>query len=186
MERIDIKDFIPSNKMKILNGVFNKVKKNLEGKELEFYYLDKKVISKIVEEKNVDINDTPTLLYTFIPILSNVEMSLALDEFKKLYDVPSLQFIYYINAFIEHFKELITTALTINSIADKTISFVKEMGIEIPVEEVRVIKTKEEIENEIDILYGKLSTDKENRKAIQEQINALEKELEELETENNE
>lgn len=134
--RIDIKDFKAVTKFTFLEGMFKKVEKRLEGKELEFYNLDKDNIEKMIKEENIDAKDNILFLFKLIPVLSNVDMTIEKEEFEKMCKVPSLQFANYVDLLMDHIKTMFTTAKKLISMEDKIKDFAIENDIKLEVDSV--------------------------------------------------
>jgi hypothetical protein len=173
MERINLSDFKAVSKFQIIEGIFKKVERNLEGKELEFFGVNEDTV-KALTEKKIGNNDIE-FLYDLIPIISNVNIDVDIKEFEKMAKVPSLQFAEYINLLLQHFKELYTTASKLNSLEKDVTTSIKDLGLKMPVELAKE-KTKEE---QLDELYSELEEckeDKVERREILKQIAELENE----------
>lgn len=181
MDRIDIKDFKSISRFTVIEGIFKKAEKSLEGKELEFYNLDKDTLDKIMQEKDIDKGDNIDFLFRVIPIFSNVDMTINRDEFAKMYKIPSLQFANYIDLLMEHIVEMYKTGQALVSLESKVQDFAKENNIIIPEPKIEIVKTKEEI---IEELYKEIENsigDRVKIKELMNKINELEKEVESIE-----
>jgi hypothetical protein len=99
-------------------------------------------------------------------------------EFDRLPIVVLLQL--FVDLLMEHITNMFMTAVKLSTIDSKINNLMTENNIELPVEQPVKTRTKEDIENEIQELYEKMKTDKENRIQILENINQLEKELESI------
>lgn len=173
MERINLSDFKAISKYEFINGLFKKIEKNLENKELEFFSMSEETVKSLIE-KQVSNNDIE-FLYDIIPVLSNVNCDIDFKEFEKMCKYPSAQLADYITLLLNHFKELCLTANKLNDLESNVAETMKELNIEIPV--IEPVKTKEE---QIEELYAELSTctseDKEKRREIMKKIQELENE----------
>jgi hypothetical protein len=173
MERINLSDFKAISKYQIIEGIFKKVEKSLDGKELEFFGVNEDTVKALTEKKIG--NDDISFLFELIPIISNVNIDVDIKEFEKMAKTPSLQFAEYISLLLQHFKELYTTASKLNSLEKDVKTSIKDLGLEIP-KEIPKEKTKEE---QLDELYSSLDNckeDKANRREILKQIAELENE----------
>lgn len=155
---------------KFIAGVLEKVRDNKINGEFEIYSINKEIVNKVAELRE-KIKDETELFYNIIPIISNVEMDVSLQEFKDMMDCPSNQFIEFINQIISVVGEMFGTSKTIANLNNT----VKNLKSELPKPE-ELNKTKEELLNN---LYSQLSTpeiksDKDKRMAILDKINKLE------------
>lgn len=174
--RINIKLFKAESKFKFIKDIFVKQGDTLEGKELEFYNLDKESINKLGEQSE---GNNIEFLFRIIPVLSNIDMTISMDEFEKMCSIPSGAFADYIDLLMEHITNMFKTAVKLNGVEEKVNNFITENNIPIP-EPIKV-RTKEDVENEIQGLYEQIKTDKEHRIEILEKINKLEEEAGNLE-----
>ncbi|MBM7869236.1 hypothetical protein JOC70_000705 [Clostridium pascui] len=170
MERINLSDFKAISKFNFVNGMFNKVKKNLENKELEFFGVNEDAVKSLTERK-ISNNDIE-FLYGIIPIISNVNVDINFEEFEKMCRCPSPQFTDYIALLLQHFKELYTSASKLNNLEAEVSSSLKELNIEL--EEAISVKTKEELLEELYTQLSDSKNDKAKRKEILKQITDLE------------
>lgn len=168
--RIKISMFRPVIKLKFLNGIFNKVSENLEGKEVEFYRIGQETIDKVKEIKAENMTNEE-FLYNMIPSISNIEMDIDLEEFSKMVKVPTSEFAQLINNVMDVLVDVLKSGQEIINLEEKINTIAEENNIEIPQEPV---KTKEE---QLQELYNELTEykdDKEKRKEILKQITDLE------------
>jgi len=166
MERINVSDFKALTKYQFINGIFNRVEKKLEGKELEFYGVSTETIKALTEKRinNTDIG----FIYDLIPVVSNVNTDIDFKEFESMCKIPSEQFASFIILILNHFKEIFTSVVALNDLSKDVTNTITELGIELPRE-----KTKEE---QLEELYEELANvkdDKEKRKEILKQITKL-------------
>ncbi|MEA4826872.1 MAG: hypothetical protein VB130_09595, partial [Clostridium sp.] len=155
---------------KFLNGIFNKVSENLEGKEVEFYRIGQETIDKVKEIKAENMTNEE-FLYNMIPSISNIEMDIDLEEFSKMVKVPTSEFAQLINNVMDVLVDVLKSGQEIINLEEKINTIAEENNIEIPQEPV---KTKEE---QLQELYNELTEykdDKEKRKEILKQITDLE------------
>ncbi|MBZ9616782.1 hypothetical protein [Clostridium estertheticum] len=166
MERLKVSEFKSISKFNFINGMFKKVEKNLEGKELEFYDINEEAI-KALTEKKISNNDIE-FLYDLIPVVSNVDTDIDFKEFDGMCKLPSPQFAEYISLLLKHFSNLYKSAGRLKDLSKDVTSTISELGIELPKE-----KTKEE---QLEELYAELANvkdDKVRRKEILIQITKL-------------
>jgi len=163
MERINLSDFKSVSKFKIIDGVFSKVAKRLEGKELEFYGINSDIMEEL-KGKEVTDNDLE-FMFNLIPVISNVDTDITFVEFEKMCKIPSIQFAGYMDLLVVHFKELFETAKKFEDLNKSVITTVKDLGLETP-------KTKEEI---LEDLYKELESvkDKLKKREIIKKISEL-------------
>lgn len=107
--KIDIKLFIPQTRFKFVGGLLKKVERQVEDKELEFYNLDEDLKNKILEKKDLAKKDDITFLYELIPVISNIDMTISIEEFKKLCKMPNAPFMSLINVTMDYLGELFVT-----------------------------------------------------------------------------
>ncbi|GCD11410.1 hypothetical protein [Clostridium tagluense] len=172
MERINLSDFRAVSKFSITGGVFKKVERKLENKELEFFGINQDNLKVLTEKKMSD--DNMEFLFALIPIISNVDCDIDFKQFEGLCKTPSPQFADYITLLMQHFKELYTTASKLNNLETEVTNTMKEIGVELPVP--KAIKSKEE---QVEELYSELENckeDKAKRREIIKQISELENE----------
>lgn len=172
MERINLSDFKAISKFKFIDGMFNKVEKKLENKELEFFGVSEDTVKSLTEKKIS--SDDIEFLYQIIPIISNVNADVNFEEFKKMCKCPSPQFADYIGLLLQHFKELYTTTSKLNNLETEITNTIGEMGIELPKESIPEDKsTREKYEEALKEL--EITEDLDRYK----ELLALKKELEE-------
>lgn len=149
MERINLSDFKSISKFKFVNGMFNKVEKKLEDKELEFFGVSEDTVKSLTEKKIS--NDDIEFLYQLIPIISNVNLDVEFTEFQKMCKCPSPQFADYIELLLQHFKELYTTTSKLNDLGTNVKNTMSEMGIKLP-EPIKEKSTREKLNEVIEEL----------------------------------
>lgn len=176
--RIDIKLFRTESKFKFIKDIFVKQGDTLEGKELEFYNLDKEGISSLEGKSQ---GDNTEFLYNIIPVLSNVDITINKDEFIKMCKVPSGAFAEYIDLLLEHITNMFKTAVKLSNVEEKVNNFIAENNIPIPESEPIKVRTRNDVEKEIQDAYNQLKTDKEHRVEILYTIDYLEDELKKFE-----
>lgn len=168
--RIKISMFRPVIKLRFLNGIFNKVSENLEGKEVEFYRIGQETVDKVKNIKAENMTNEE-FLYNMIPIISNIEMDIDIEEFSKMVKIPTSEFAQLINNVMDVLADVLKSGQEIINLEEKISTIAEAHNIEIPQEP---IKTKEE---QLQELYDELTEckdDKEKRKEILKRITDLE------------
>lgn len=180
MERIDINLFKTQSKFKVIVGKLIKQDNILESKDILFNNLSVEDAKKI--KGNYKTNGD--MFFDFIPILSNVDMTISKDEFLEMYNNPTPVFEDFLMNFIEHIQDIIFVKSKAINIENKFDKIIKESGIDLDkikkLQELEQQKAKEDIEKELQKLYENIKTDKENRGNILERIDILEKQLNEM------
>lgn len=171
MKRINISDFKAVSKFQFVNGIFNKVQKKLENKELEFFGVSGDTVKSLTEKKIS--SDDIEFLYQIIPIISNVNSDVDFEEFKKMCKCPSPQFADYIGLLLQHFKELYTTTSKINNLEIEITNTMSEMGVELPKEPIPKEKSTREKYDEV---LAELETTEDLKRY--KELTALKEELE--------
>lgn len=118
MEKIDIRDFKGLTRYQFLDKAFKRVEKKLDGIELNFYELDEEVVEKL---KAIDSEkmSNEEYLYTIIPTVCNVSMTVTLEEFEKMCKYPSIQFVEFISTVMDFCKDLWEKLRAMNNLNNK-------------------------------------------------------------------
>lgn len=168
--RIKISMFRPVIRLKFLNGIFNKISENLEGKEVEFYRIGQDTIDKVKNIKAENMTNEE-FLYNMIPSISNIEMDIDLEEFSKMVKIPTSEFAQLINNVVDILADILKTGQEIINLEEKINIIAEVHNIEIPQGSV---KSKDEQLQELYDELSKSKDDKEKRKEILKQITDLE------------
>ena len=118
MERIDIKDFKGLTRYQFVDNAFRKIEKKLEGLELEFFELTEEIVEKLEAIKSEKMSDEE-YLFTIIPIVCNVDMTITSEDFTKMCKYPSVQFIGFIGTVMEFCSNLGEKLKAMNNLNSK-------------------------------------------------------------------
>lgn len=118
MDRIDIEDFKGLTRYQFIDNAFKKIEKKLEGLELEFFELNEEIVEKLEAIKSETMRDEE-YLFTIIPIVCNIDMTVTLEEFIKMCKYPSIQFIGFIDTVMDFCKNLGNKLQAMNNLNSK-------------------------------------------------------------------
>jgi hypothetical protein len=174
--------------MKLSSFKLNTVKKTLSFKggestiesvgssfygDIHFFDISEQMLINIYDNVmaklgDVDFDDTE-FAYHILPYICDIEVDVSLDEFNKMVDNPSKQFVDFVGVVTDSIREMLEMINSISEIKNKTQSFQVD---------IKVLK-----QEELDELYNQLPTisDRKEKRDILAKINELEKELDALE-----
>lgn len=116
---IDIRIFKGLTKYQFVDNKLKRIEKKLNNVELEFYELDDKIVNKLIEIDGENLSNEE-YLYKIIPIISNVNMTVTLEEFEKMCKYPSTYFCDFIDKVMFYCKELFNQLHEMNELNKKS------------------------------------------------------------------
>jgi hypothetical protein len=125
-----LSEFKINNKIKFNNGEVNIEFNNLDGKEVKFKTLNIELLKKMNDEilskiNGADINET---LYLILPYLTDLEIDISLEEFEKMVQLPSKEFVQLCEALIDEISLLIDTSKQIMKLNKKSEDIMKKLS----------------------------------------------------------
>lgn len=173
--------FKGNKKREFINGVLHKNEDDIKiNGTYELYEMSEEMrdkLIKIMDNKKSEIS----FLYEVLPIISDFEMDISLEEFEKMIKSPSpkKQFLLVIDDVIELVTELKESTDIIVQVSNKVNELRQQLPIVEEVEEVKEPeKTKEEILEELYNQLAEVKSDKVKRTEVLKQINELEVSME--------
>lgn len=142
MEMLKISDFL-EDKYVMQDGKMKKLN-NIEGKELTFKAIKKEDITSI---EGLDNMQEVEFLYKLIPIMTNIEMDITLEDFiEKCELAQKVEFLSLVDTVFEKFENLYKSVQTMSKMQER-MNRLKENNV-LEVKQVEE-KSKEQIEGEL-------------------------------------
>jgi hypothetical protein len=124
-----ISEFKINKKIIFNNGQVKVEKNNLNNKEVDFKELDLTLLKGLQDgilSKISDSKDNTEVLFLTIPYLTDLEMDISFEEFKKMLELPSKEFCQLCEAIIDEINLIIETSKSIEQLNKKSLSIEKK------------------------------------------------------------
>lgn len=174
--KVDIKTFITPLEYKPEDGIFKKIENNPDNNIKIYPFLTKEQTEQFINMAGQ--KDGDDFIYHMIPIISNIDMTISLEEFKEICNMPMAP-TYFLNTILTCLKYLneIKKSKSIRDSIDEELGKLRTLY---KIDEKEELEERLEVEKkkELEKLYKELSDvkgDKEKRKEILSKIDELEK-----------